>query len=975
MKRMVVVSSLVVLLGCLPSLAQTFTAIAEGTVYDATKAAVPGASVVVKGATVERAIVADARGFYRAVALPAGIYTITASHPGFAQTVLTGVTLVLDHTVTVNVTLKVAARSESISVTATTPLVDTTDSSIRQVVDSRTIDAIPLNGRNYLDLVQLSPGVTVNTEARSDLTNRDTKGAILGERAGNAAFLVNGLENNDDFHGGVFQSFTQDAIQEFEVVESNYKPEFGRGSGGIVNVVTKSGTNAFHGNAFLFIRNDALDTSNVPDQPPPPLTRYDFGGTLGGPVRKDKAWFFGSFEHFQEDRGVIFNPNIPDLLRSGENFNVVPQGRNILGFGKYTQHLTPKNDLRVEYSYTRYKNLNDVVGAMSLPSNSLNNLAKTMLGTISLTTIFNPKLVLDSSFSVRGQNFDQNTHVPVGESFEVFFVDGGGTFDFGPPTGSVQTLHQRYYTGRETLSLFSGAHSAKFGFEFIRTTAIGVNGQGLQDVIVTTQPSFALYGTASFQIPQGVAFLNPGDDRTNLANNGISFFGQDDWKVSRKLLLSYGLRYDYDSKFATSNVAPRLGLTFSPDNDKTLFRASWGLFYDRYRLGIVQAVPEFGGFNGQTVVELDYPRLADDALPLIGGSLAGACANSGGGPTCLNTQFSIPTGQLVTSSNIQSLTGMTPSQFVAAVNSYLGPFGLGVPVSFSPSTGYLTQNLSAAFSDEVLAHHPFRTPYNASLNVGVQRQLTPNLVVGATYIHRDFHDILGLKLTNLSPDARNGGALTTDGGPLQRTYGSWYGGHYDAGIVTVNKRFSKRFQMQANYIHAKSIDNLLNSNLGLGIAAQGGGAVPTDNLNLNFDRGNSDLAVADSFVASGVVTAPGNVWVSSVFHATSGTYFTASGTPTDYDGDGIVSTRPPGTSRNQFRGPATENLDMRVEKRFVFAEWYTASAMVEFFNLANARNPQLIDNFFVNGVPGPTFGTTLVPVFGREIQFGCRFQW
>jgi hypothetical protein len=399
------------------------------------------------------------------------------------------------------------------------------------------------------------------------------------------------------------------------------------------------------------------------------------------------------------------------------------------------------------------------------------------------------------------------------------------------------------------------------------------------------------------------------------------------------------------------------------------------LFYDRYRLGIVQAVPEFGGYNGQNVVEVDYPRLADDALPLIPGSVADACANSRGGPTCLNTQFNIPVGTSVNVSNIQSLTRMTPTQFATAVNNYLGPYGLGIPVSFSSATGYLTQNLSALFVDKILADHPFRTPYDASLDVGIQRQLSSNLIVGLSYVHRNFHDILGLKIPNLSPQARTGGPKTTDGGPLQRTYGSWYSGHYDAGIVTVEKRFSKRFQMQANYIHAKSIDNLLNSNLGLGIAAQGGGAVPTDNLNLNFDRGNSDLALADSFVASGVVTTPGNFWVSSVFHATTGTYFTASGTPIDYDGDGTVSTRPPGTGRNRFRGPATENLDMRFEKRFVLEDRYTASGLVEFFNLANTRNPRLIDNFFANGVPGPTFGSTLVPLPGREIQFGCRFRW
>jgi hypothetical protein len=124
-------------------------------------------------------------------------------------------------------------QAESVTVEAVAPLVDLRNSSSRQVIDSRTIDAIPLNGRNYLDLIILTPGVAVNSNARSDLPPaRDTRGAILGERAGNAAFLIDGLENNDDFRGGVFQSYTQDTIQEFEVIDAGYKAEFGRGSGG-----------------------------------------------------------------------------------------------------------------------------------------------------------------------------------------------------------------------------------------------------------------------------------------------------------------------------------------------------------------------------------------------------------------------------------------------------------------------------------------------------------------------------------------------------------------------------------------------------------------------------------------------------------------------------------------------------------------------------------------------------------------------
>ncbi len=957
--------------------AQSTNATVNGLVTDITGAVIVGGSIqaINENTNIVYPTTTNDSGVYSLPILPPGRYRIQVSHPGFKTLVKPDIILNVQDARAVNFALQIGAASETVTVQSGLPLINTESAALRQVVDSREIDGIPLNGRNYLDLVQLSPGVTVNTNARSDLTDRDTRGAILGERAGNAAFLVNGFENNDDFHGGVFQNFAQDVIQEFEVVEAGYKAEFGRGSGGVVNVVTKSGTNTLHGTGFLFLRNDALDTSNVPGEKPPELARYDYGFTIGGPVRRDKSWFFGSLEQFQETRGAIFPPNIPDTLKTGEDFSRKPETRNLLAFTKYDRHLNARNDLHAEVSFTRRKALNELATATSLPSSSNNNVTKTMLGTLSMTTMLNPHLVLDTSFSVRGQNFDQNRGTEAGQSFSIFFLDDGSSFDFGPPAGSVQTLHQRYYTAREQLSRFSGSHTSKFGIDYIRTIANGENGQGFQDVIVTIHPFFALYGTGSFQIPQGVGFFNPGDNQTRLANNGVSLYGQDDWRVHKRLLLSGGIRYDYDSTFGTHNVAPRLGLTISP-HSKSVVKASWGMFYDRYRLGIVQAVPEFGGFNGRTVVELDYPRLAVDALLPFPGSL-GALASVAGGPNFLNTQFGIPVGALVSDSNIQSLTGMTPSQFAAAVNAYLAALGRPfVPADFSPGTGFLRQDLGAAFQDQIRAEKPFRTPYNTTFTVGWQQQILPDFAVGISYVHRNMHDILGLRIPNLAFESRTiGAAVSTDGGPLQRTYGSWYHGTYDAAIIMVEKRFAHRFQIQANYIKAKSIDNLLNSNLGLGIAAQGGGAVPTDNLNVDFDRGNSDLAVPDSFVASGLVSLPAGFSISGVVRATSGTYFTAAGTPTDYDGDGIVSTRPPGTSRNQFRGLRTGNLDLRAEKKFTFADRYVASALIEFFNITNAANPKLIDNFWVNGAPGPKFGQTRVPLPGREIQLGFRFAF
>jgi hypothetical protein len=217
-----------------------------------------------------------------------------------------------------------------------------------------------------------------------------------------------------------------------------------------------------------------------------------------------------------------------------------------------------------------------------------------------------------------------------------------------------------------------------------------------------------------------------------------------------------------------------------------------------------------------------------------------------------------------------------------------------------------------------------------------------------------------------------GAAITTDGGPIQRTYGPWYDGDYDALILSLAKPFNGRYQVQFSYTYAHGEDNLANPNLGLGVLAQGGGAVPTDNLNLEFDRGNSDLVVPQAAVASGVLALPAGLSLSGAFRATSGTFFSAAGGLRDYDGDGISSSRPEGTTRNQFRGPQAFNTDLRLEKRITFGR-YAASGLIEVFNLFNARNPRLIDNTFTGNVPTATFNTVRVPLPGRETQIGLRF--
>lgn len=957
------------------ALAQT-TSTLEGIVTDPAGARVVGARVEIEGPTGMRAVVTDADGQYRAIAVAPGIYSISVTHSPFQHRRIDAVDVPINRTSVVDVRLELAAQAESVTVVGSVPAIDRTTSSTATFISQRQIDNLPLNGRNYLDLVLLTPGA-VNSVSRAELTDRDTRGALFGERAGNTSFLIDGFDNSDDLRGGVFQAYTQDAIQEFQVIAAGYKAEFGRGSGGVVNAITRSGTNQTLGSGSFFFRDDAFDSSNVDGQPAPELARYDGSATVGGPVSRDRAWYFASAERVHERRESLFPATIPAVLKEHEDFSQYPVTNADRLFGKLSQALPAGRQLRIEGSWTRLENRDQLASASALPSANNDNTTKTGLAAIEYRAMSGARLY-ESSLSYRDQRFAQNQDLGSGFNQQVQFADGAGTFDIGPRYGSKQLLDQKYVTARANVSTFWRTHVAKAGIEYTHTAVDGDDSPGLLDLTITTQPNFALYGEESFAIPQGIAFLNPGDDLSRMRNHGAAAFVQDDWRVLPTLTLNLGARYDYDSEFNdTNNGALRLGAAWAPDA-RTAVRVNWGTFYDRYRLGLAQGVPEFGGYNGQTVVETDYPRLAADA---IGNSRSLARVSTvTGDPFWVHHLFNIPANAVVTTNNVQALTGLTPDQFVTQIVAYASSRGVTLlpRPDFSPSTGYLRQNLSAAFQDVVRVRRPFDTPYNQTFTAGFERTLVRDVTVGSTYLHRAIRSVLGVRIPNLSLRSRGGATTTDDGGPLQRTYGPWYDGDYDALVFTADKPFNGRYQLQVSYTYASGDDNLLNPNLAFGVGTQGAGAVPTDNLNIELDRGPSDLVLTHAIVSSGLLQLPARVSVSGVLRATSGAPFSATtpGLNNDVDGDGVASSRSLGTTRNEFNGPASVNLDMRVEKRFAFGNRYTASALVEVFNLFNAANPRVVENqILATTGPVATFGETRIPLPGRELQFGLRLQF
>jgi hypothetical protein len=430
--------------GVHPLLAQTTSSI-QGTVTDKQGLAIGGAELRLSGDTLgtNRTTTSDSVGAYAFQNLPAGVYTLSVSHAGFSTHSFENLDVTLNRTLTFNVLLEVGRVDEVVKVSAELPLLETNSSSTGSTILPQDIGNMPINGRNYLDLLQLVPGVGIYRQADA---NSDNATPILGERANNTGFLIDGLPNENELAGGAAAQFNQDTIAEFQVITTGYKAEFGHSSGGVVNVITKSGGNDTHGLASVYHRNSALDSSDIPGQSDAPyLLRWDYDAAAGGAIVKDRAFWFASAEGIHENRQLNFTtpPNLPQFLLSNEEaFNEPTTDREARAFAKFDQvlgnhHLTEQ----VNYTNVHVNSTNPLSLSTSLPSTRTNlgdrNL---LLGFSDVVTFGNP----GSPFilNLRGQYRDEPTltspaHPQAGPNtrFNIFssFTTGGIFGDLGTP--------------------------------------------------------------------------------------------------------------------------------------------------------------------------------------------------------------------------------------------------------------------------------------------------------------------------------------------------------------------------------------------------------------------------------------------------------------------------------------------------------------------------------------------------------------
>src|SRR5213594_3918681 len=308
-------------LGTCLSLAQTSTATILGTVKDTTGALIPGVSITVKHTEtgLTRTAISSETGDYNVPLLPVGAYEVTSAMPGFKQDVRRGIDLVVGQQAVINLTLEVGAPEEKVTVTEEAPLVNTTLSSTSGLINAQQVKELPLNGRSFDQLLALNVGVVNNTSNMG--TGAYPGFSVAGHRTEANRFLINGVDwiggnaaaNNITPTGASAQLLGVEAVREYNVLEHTYGAEYGKRSGGQVSIVTSSGTNNWHGSLFEYHRNSALDTRDFFQAEKGPFKRHQFGGTIGGPLKKDKLFVFGNYEGFTQRLGQSTRSVYPDV--------------------------------------------------------------------------------------------------------------------------------------------------------------------------------------------------------------------------------------------------------------------------------------------------------------------------------------------------------------------------------------------------------------------------------------------------------------------------------------------------------------------------------------------------------------------------------------------------------------------------------------------------------------------------------------
>jgi hypothetical protein len=934
-----------------------------GRVADETGGALPGVTVTATNdATgISRSVVTGSDGSYRFSSLPVGTYTVVADLAGFATTTTKNVSVLVATDNPRNITLRQGAVKEQITVTAEAPLVATSPS-VGTVVSQKELENLPLNGRQFANLGTLAPGTTLSVNSDPTKPGQLTI-ALNGGSGRNVNFLIDGGDNTDDTIGGALQNFNIEAVQEFKIQTMQYKAEYGRSSGGVLSVVTKTGGNELSGSVYDFYRAKGLNSETQSEKlagiGKQPYRRDQYGASLGGPIVKDKAFFFGTWEKTKRTTAYTVNTGA-GLLGAFEGQSFSLPFKDELGTAKLSLNASPKQFLMVRYGYQKNT---DKYGQSALS-------APTSLGTVANDY----KSLLGSDTWQIGSNrtneflfqYTKFANAITADSQDPYIYYPSGAH-LGQNVNTPQTTNQKKYQYKDDFSwstqMGSMHHDFKAGGQYINEPTLG------GDFTVGTTGQYNLLKDQLGSPVQQIV-INGGFSGDSTPIKQYSGYLQDDIGVNKNLTVNAGLRWDSWTGFdLNQTLNPNLAIVQAAADANRYPNEPW-----------LASFKNGGGTTLQNPKNNFAPRLGftydlhGDSKNIIRGGAG--------------RYFDFP----YTNANILFPASAVQS-FFGPIYSYEDDNGIknANGTFFRPGVDPLPPNqlagggLSRA-TRELAMSTVAKAPYSDQVSLGYSTEVSQSLGLNFEIVSARYHDIpYRFRADPIDPATGKRQFDTSIVPPNFRIWANDGHAQYDGLNVGFHARAGSNFEAQGFYTLSRSKGNILAGadefrvvDAGHQVDTIRDTSVSPFNPNCSACNGPLDTDSRHKVTLSTVYRAPYGINMSGILRWHSGTPYTvyaydAAGTSkVDVNGDGYKQDLAPGHSTvNDARGPSFSQVDVRLSKEFRLSGNYGFEIIGEVFNLFNAKNATAFDSF------GNTFAYAGDPGQGEQrlIQLGGRFRF
>lgn len=886
-----------------------------GVVTDSTKSVLPGVVISLKNlATAQvRTATTSESGEYRLVGVEPGDYEVSFEMSGFKTVVIAPITLVVGTAPRLDAALELGALNETVTVSGQTALIETSNTSLSHTIDRRELEAIPLNSRNPVELTLLTPNTVPSVSRRDNGIYIN----VSGGRAREPVLNLDGLDNIDDSNSQQRALFSREAIREFQVLANNFSAEFGRTQGAVVNVVTKSGGNQFEGSTYLFHRNKNLNARNAFEPDKAPFKRWQTGGTLGGPIKQNKMFFFAALERQDADIPA-FSSVTPDNARvlgiPSTDIGEIPRNFDYTSLiTKYTYQINNRHSVDGSYIYSFAEQLRySTVGGLNTLRRAGSKHSTDSFYTATWRTVGRSWFhETRASYSPRNFEFWFNTDKPEfwGEDNPALFaeptVSVSGVASFGQSAGNHFKQNKIYIV--DSVSLSTPNHDIKIGVDLLW-------GENYRFLGGSRGGSYSFSNLATFLEGRYTQFSQTfGNSTVRPQHNHYSFFAQDNFRATSRLTINAGLRYDietlpdfYDpndnvvSSRDTNNFAPRVGVALDVfGNGNTVIRGGSGIFYTR--------------------------RFINQVANLLTGS---------------------------------------PSR---GTFSYVFRFGdPGAPVypnrlATQPTGAFATPNITATYDLPV--------PWSVQANAAVEQRVSKSMVAAVEYNLNRSTTMASAQDTNPINPAT--GRRPTPGYGRIVIYDNNGRATYQAVSLLLRRQSSSGLAFQTFYTLAFDKNDTQDfSDLP---------TIQTDrstDWGWSTDDVRHRWVMSATYVVPDLGPAAWQRFLTGFQVSSAATYRSAfpidPQAEVDINGDGVVNDRAAGLARNSFRAYDYAAIDVRISRAIRIGA-SRLELLGEVFNLLNRANFDSVNGAYGLGPnPRPTFGRATSAYDPRQVQFGAK---